>query len=238
MTKVRAGQITVPVLSLAGRTTKLPTRETLGTWAPVDAEMEIIEMNGDLERDKVERWIKDVLKARVEPLINEAGLSIGEMADDDRQLLLQLLRNHPTTIEPRKGCPPMTTLGVEHEIHTGDAVPIKVRPRRHAHSEQVVVDTEVENMLNDGVIEESNGAWGFPVVLVRKKDGTVRFCIDYRLLNAVTAKDVYPLPRIDETLETLELGLETRIHLGLVGARVPVFSTSSWPVAVIMRTST
>ncbi|KAE9070650.1 hypothetical protein PF010_g26181 [Phytophthora fragariae] len=203
MTKVRAGQITVPVLSLAGRTTKLPTRETLGTWAPVDSEMEIIEMNGDLERDKVERWIKDVLKARVEPLINEADLSIGEMADDDRQLLLQLLLNYPSTIEPRKGCPPMTTLGVEHEIHTGDAVPIKVRPRRHAHSEQVVVDTEVENMLNDGVIEESNGAWGFPVVLVRKKDGTVRFCIDYRLLNAVTAKDVYPSPRIDETLESM-----------------------------------
>ncbi|KAE8956365.1 hypothetical protein PR001_g31756, partial [Phytophthora rubi] len=67
----------------------------------------------------------------------------------------------------------------------------------------MVVDAEVDHMLNDGVVEEGNGAWGFPVVLVKKKDGTIRFWIDYRLLNAVTTKDVYPLPRIDETLESM-----------------------------------
>ncbi|KAG3119557.1 hypothetical protein PI125_g1894 [Phytophthora idaei] len=58
-------------------------------------------------------------------------------------------------------------------------------------------------MLAAGAIEEGNGAWGFPVVLVRKKDGEVRFCADYRALNTITRKDVYPLPRIDETLEAL-----------------------------------
>ncbi|POM78809.1 LOW QUALITY PROTEIN: Hypothetical protein PHPALM_3620 [Phytophthora palmivora] len=58
-------------------------------------------------------------------------------------------------------------------------------------------------MLADQVIEECNGHWAFPVVLVKKKDGTIRFCIDYRSLNAVTVKDVYPLPRIDETLDHL-----------------------------------
>uniref|UniRef100_H3G5E5 Reverse transcriptase domain-containing protein n=1 Tax=Phytophthora ramorum TaxID=164328 RepID=H3G5E5_PHYRM len=58
-------------------------------------------------------------------------------------------------------------------------------------------------MLKAGVIEEGNGAWGFPVVLVRKRDGEVRFCIDYKALNKITKKDVYPLPRIDETLEAL-----------------------------------
>jgi hypothetical protein len=58
-------------------------------------------------------------------------------------------------------------------------------------------------MLQSGVIEMGNRPWGFPVVLVKKKDGSVRFCVDYRALNQVTVKDVYPLPRIDETLESL-----------------------------------
>ncbi|GMF39986.1 unnamed protein product [Phytophthora fragariaefolia] len=58
-------------------------------------------------------------------------------------------------------------------------------------------------MLNVGVIEEGNRACGFPVALVRKKDGEVRFCVDYRSLNTITKKDVHPLPRIDETLEAL-----------------------------------
>ncbi|KAE9342298.1 hypothetical protein PR003_g9549 [Phytophthora rubi] len=160
---VRAGRITVPVLSLAWRTTKLPTRETLGTWAPADADMEVLEVSGELDRAKV---IAEVLKARTEPLSNVADLQMGDMEENDRDLMLQLMRNYPALIEPRKGCPPMTTLGVEHEIHTGDAAPIKVRPRRHAHTEQLVVDAEVDQMLNDGVVEEGNGAGGFPVVLV------------------------------------------------------------------------
>ncbi|KAE9001436.1 hypothetical protein PR002_g17913 [Phytophthora rubi] len=77
------------------------------------------------------------------------------------------------------------------------------RSRRHAVSENLLIDKEVDDMLSNQVIEPGEGAWGFPVVIVRKKDGSVRFCIDYRSLNAVTVKDVYPLPRVDETLEAL-----------------------------------
>ncbi|KAG3111632.1 hypothetical protein PI124_g6337 [Phytophthora idaei] len=55
-------------------------------------------------------------------------------------------------------------------------------------------------MLKNGVVEKGCGAWEFPVVLVLNKDGSVRFCIDYRQLNAIMKRDVYPLPRIDDTL--------------------------------------
>jgi hypothetical protein len=63
-------------------------------------------------------------------------------------------------------------------------------------------------MLNDmqrrGVIKESDSPWSSPVVLVRKKDGELRFCVDYGKLNDVTQqKDCFPLPRIDDTLDTL-----------------------------------
>ena len=57
-----------------------------------------------------------------------------------------------------------------------------------------------------GTIEEGKGAWSAPVVLVRKKDGKWRFCVDYQKLNEVTRKDVYPLPRIDKTLDALRGG--------------------------------
>lgn len=100
----------------------------------------------------------------------------------------------------------MTALDVQHHINTGSAAPIMMKRRRQAQTEDAVIEDNVSKMLQAGVIEEGNGAWGFPVVLVRKKDGEVRFCIDYRALNKVTKRDVYPLPRIDETLEALRGG--------------------------------
>ena len=58
-------------------------------------------------------------------------------------------------------------------------------------------------MLDKGIVEPSNSPWASPIVLVSKKDGTTRFCVDYRMLNDVTVKDGYPLPRVDECLDAL-----------------------------------
>ena len=58
-------------------------------------------------------------------------------------------------------------------------------------------------MLKQGIIRPSSSPWSSPVVIVKKKDGTPRFCVDYRKINSITEKDVYPLPRIDEIIEQL-----------------------------------
>lgn len=68
---------------------------------------------------------------------------------------------------------------------------------------QAIIDSEVEKMEKEGVIEPSTYAWSSLVVIVRKKDGTYRFCVDYRRLNSVTEKDAYPLPHITATLDKL-----------------------------------
>ena len=62
----------------------------------------------------------------------------------------------------------------------------------------------VEDILSIRIIQESNNAWSSPTVLVKKKDGTTRFCIDYRRLNQVTKVDAYPLPHIEDSLNTLD----------------------------------
>ena len=67
-----------------------------------------------------------------------------------------------------------------------------------------VIKEELDKMEAQGVIEPSNSPWASPVVLVKKKDGTVRFCIDYRKVNEITEKDAYPLPRIEDNLDSLK----------------------------------
>ena len=93
---------------------------------------------------------------------------------------------------------------VSHSIDTGDAEPIKLPLRRtpiHYVEEEKVL---LQKMLQSGVIQPSTSSWGAATVLVRKKGGGLRWCIDYRKLNQVTKKDVYPLPVMQECIGALK----------------------------------
>ncbi|KAJ8041080.1 hypothetical protein HOLleu_11795 [Holothuria leucospilota] len=92
---------------------------------------------------------------------------------------------------------------VKHKINTGDSVPIKQHPRRVPIYKQAAADEEIKKMLCSGVITPSQSPWSSPIVLVRKKDGSIRLCVDYRKLNEVTIKDAYPIPRIEDSLDSL-----------------------------------
>ena len=91
----------------------------------------------------------------------------------------------------------------KHAIDTGDAAPIRQRLRPQPRVKQDEIDRQVESMLQHKVIEESNSPWASNVVVVTKKDGSARVCVDYRKLNSVTRKDAYPLPRISDCIDAL-----------------------------------
>ena len=95
-----------------------------------------------------------------------------------------------------------TTLA-EHPIDTGDSRPVKQRPYRIPVHLNAVVNNQVNDMLERGIIRASNSPWSSPIVLAPKKDGDYRFCVDFRRINSVTKKDAHPMPRIDEILDQL-----------------------------------
>lgn len=100
----------------------------------------------------------------------------------------------------------MTDMGntsiVQHSIETVGP-PISLPLRRTPEKLRQIVRDHVNEMLRSGIIHESSSPYAAPVVIVPKKSGEMRFCIDYRALNAKTIKDRYPLPRIDDTIDAL-----------------------------------
>jgi hypothetical protein len=89
---------------------------------------------------------------------------------------------------------------VVHQIDTGSSKPLHCPPQRLGFKEREHVHDQVADMLKSNVIRKSMSPWSSRIVLVKKKNGKLRFCVDYRGLNKITKKDVYPLPRIDDSL--------------------------------------
>ena len=96
-----------------------------------------------------------------------------------------------------------STTEITHEIRLTDDIPIRDPYRRVPPAQLDEFRVAVQDLLEAGVIRESNSPYASPVVLVRKKDGGLRVCVDFRKLNAKTVRDAYPIPRIAETLEAL-----------------------------------
>ena len=91
----------------------------------------------------------------------------------------------------------------QHRIPTGDAKPIKLPPRRAPLHMQEEVDEQIQKMLDQGVVEKCQSPRAAPLVIIKKKDGSNRICVDYRRLNQLTLKDAYPLPRIEDNLDAV-----------------------------------
>ena len=137
----------------------------------------------------------DAIYALNESETPEEQVNLPPMIDALLQEFHQLF-DKPTALPPRRE--------QDHQIPLiPGAQPVKTRPYRHTPAQKDGIERQVYDMLSSGIIQRSTSPFASPVLLVRKKDGQWRFCVDYRLLNELTVKKMHPLPIIDELLDEL-----------------------------------
>lgn len=116
-------------------------------------------------------------------------------------VIQELICSYSDVFQTPHGLPPRRSH--DHHIPLSTSVPINVRPYRYSHSQKSEIETQVSVMLDEGIVRPSQSPYASPVLLVKKHDGTWRLCVDYRALNAVTIKDRYPIPNIDDLFDEL-----------------------------------
>ena len=131
------------------------------------------------------------------------GVELPEMQSEQRARVVDLFNRYDQAFSKGDfdvGCCQL----IPHEIRLIDKTPVSLPYRRIPPSQVEEVKAQLQHMLSQGIIRRSSSPYGSPVVLVRKKSGKLRLCVDYRRLNAKTLFDAFPLPRIEETLDALE----------------------------------
>jgi len=131
-------------------------------------------------------------------------VSIGsQLTGEEQKEILRLIEKFRDVFSEKEVGMGKTSL-VKHNIIVEESQPIHCAPYRTSFAERKEIRKRVDELQQAGVVVESNSPWSAPVVLIPKRDGGgFRFCVDYRKLNAITKKDVYPLPRIEDALDNL-----------------------------------
>ena len=165
---------------------------------------EVVDSPGEPTSDLVVSTVytQEDSSRRQEKLREHIDIERKDVSEEERRELMELLLDYHSAFSLDEDERGETDL-VQFEINTGEARPKKYPLRRMPFAVREEVACQVTKMLKAGVIAPSKSPWSSPVVLVRKKDQTHRFCVDYRGLNSVTKVDTFPLPRIDDLLDQL-----------------------------------
>lgn len=186
-----------------------------GVWLPVKARLGVLTPCQCLEGDPYEVQFQRIAANHEEVTINQKG---SKEPDRDQQTLFDRLHLGGT---PEQQAELKSLLlkyadvfavhdedlgytdQIRHEIPVLDEIPVSQPYRRIPPNQYKEVRNHISELLRKGVIQESVSSYASPIVLVRKPDGSLRLCVDYRRLNSKTRRDAFPLPRIDESLDAL-----------------------------------
>ena len=151
--------------------------------------------NNDLYRHLREKCYPAELRDRIDALTAH----IQPIADQQR--IRDILWKHGKLLDT--SVPSQITTVLQNAINTGTHRPVHTPPYRRSPKDHDLIHDQTQKLSQQNCIEPSTSPWCSPVVLVRKKDGGTRFCVDYRKLNSITLKDSFPLPRIDDIFDRL-----------------------------------
>ena len=204
------GQAMLTILNTSGFTEKIPRGTVIGKAMDVQLIYQQTKTEGD-DRDtiftgaiKQVNCNQDIDTARIQwrkkTLLDILGKF--DLPSEENAQMGKVLSDHHDVFALEDKERGETDL-VQLEIETGSSPPARQHPRRMPFAAREEVARQLEKMQEMAVIQPSRSPWSSPVVLVRKKDGSHRFCVDYRKLNSVTKADTYPLPRIDDLLDQL-----------------------------------
>ena len=147
----------------------------------------------------------------LKPLVENTS---GDLKETELFGLTRLLYQYQDIFKSPDGQFGRTNL-VQHRVDTGNAVPIKEHPRCLPVSQQELVDKELDKLEAQSIIEPSDSPWSSPLVIVTKKTGDIRVCVDYRANNSVMRKSAIPVPRIQDSLLGFSIWIKILLYYGL-----------------------
>ena len=191
---VRNNEILVPITNFSNYEKKVKRDSVI---ADIESTFHLNNVSQSERKEKEE--VKGPLPDHLKPLIDNISPNASE--DLKKKAEERLCRYQHVWQEPEG------SLGryklVKHSINVEGRGPLKDPPRRVPMAQREIVEKELDKMLKNDIIEPSSSPWSANLLLIRKKDNSIRFCVDFRKLNNITKKDAYPLPHIGDSLDAL-----------------------------------
>ena len=174
----------------------------LGLESPMhskDCVGQVAEKEEDTESEVMLGNDQQPIKLQNSQILNDLGTKLSHLPLVQRKELAEVITQYR---EVFPDVPSKTNL-IEHDVDVGDSAPIKQHPYRLSPMKKELLDKEVQYMLKNDIIEESQSNWSSPCILVPKHDGGFRFCTDFRKVNDKTKSDSFPIPRIADCIDQI-----------------------------------
>ena len=185
-------RIPVVIVNTTGRDYTLPARSVIGIAEMIEDPEACIATVEDFLKSEKETAESEKSESASDDVPETQKTDLSHMSEAQRQKILELLEKN-ADLFAKSDCDLGRTHLVTAHVDTGDHPPIKQNPYRLPFSQRKLVEEHVEKMQKAGIIRPCQSPWASPIVIVPKKDGSKRFCVDYRALNKVTVAEQSPI---------------------------------------------